>query len=169
MGYILKLLNVVFLGSVKYFWTPPYALILGLGVWDTFLALEVGGIAGYLFYFYLSRLVFAQLSKLWKKLYFVTPLKFKVSVEEWRSQIRKKRKNRKKFTKRNKLIIKIRRRYGMWGIIILTPIILSIPVGAILGNKYYSDKKTFLPLMILSIFLWGIVSILVFNVFPGLL
>jgi hypothetical protein len=166
MEYILKILNIVFLASIKYFWTPPYALVLHLGVWETLLALEIGGICGYLFFFYLSHLVLAWLSKLWTKLYFFTPVKFKVSVEEWRAQLREKRKKRKRFTRMNKLIVKIRKRYGMWGIIILTPVLLSIPVGAILGNKYYSDRKTFLPSMILSIFLWGILSVLIFYVFP---
>ena len=31
----------------------------------------------------------------------------------------------------------MRKRYGMWGVVILSPIILSIPLGALLGNKYF--------------------------------
>ena len=168
MEYLLKILNVTLFASVKYFWTPPYALILNLGIWETLLALEIGGIAGYLFFFYLSHIVLEQMSILLNKLYLVTPVKFKVSVEEWKKQLRGRRKNRKRFTRRNKLIIKTRQRWGMWGIIILTPVLLSIPVGAVLGNKYYSDRRTFLPAMIISIFLWGIISVFIFGVFPGL-
>lgn len=168
MEYVLKILNVAFLASVKFFWTPPYALVLKLGIWETVLALEIGGIAGYLFFFYLSHFVLAQLSILLNKLYLVTPDRFKVLVKGWKMQIGERRKKRKKFTRRNKLIVKMRKRYGMWGIIILTPVLLSIPVGAVLGNKYYSNRRTFLPFMILSIFLWGIFSVLIFSMFPGL-
>jgi hypothetical protein len=169
MEHVLKILNIVFLASIKYFWAPPYALVFDLGVWETLLALEVGGIAGYLFFFYASHFVFKQLSAAGDRLYLFTPVKVKFFVDGWRERQRAKREKRKIFTRRNKLIVKLRRRSGMWGIIILTPVLLSIPVGAVLGNKYYSNRKTFLPLMIVSIFLWGIISVLIFNIFPEII
>jgi hypothetical protein len=53
----------------------------------------------------------------------------------------------------------------MPGIVILTPIILSIPLGALLGTKYFHHRKSFIPWMLLSIFAWGIVSVLFFGIF----
>jgi len=168
MEYVLKILNVALLASIKYFWTPPYAMVLKLGRWETILALEIGGIAGFLFFFYLSHLVFSRLSIVKDKLYSLTPVKINNIVEDWEKRVGQRKKSRKRYSKRSKLIVKIRKRYGMWGIIILTPVLLSIPVGAVLGNKYYSKRRTFLPFMILSIFFWGIFSVLMFGSFPDL-
>jgi uncharacterized membrane protein YsdA (DUF1294 family) len=63
------------------------------------------------------------------------------------------------------MIARIRRKYGMPGIVILTPVVLSIPVGAFLGTKYFHHKRSFIPWMILSIFIWGIVSVFLFGTF----
>ncbi len=40
MGYLLKILNVFVLASIKYFWTPPYVKLLNLEFWETFLLLK---------------------------------------------------------------------------------------------------------------------------------
>jgi uncharacterized membrane protein YsdA (DUF1294 family) len=63
------------------------------------------------------------------------------------------------------MIARVRRRFGMPGIVILTPILLSIPLGALLGTKYFHHKRSFIPWMLLSIFVWGIVSVLFFGIF----
>ena len=83
----------------------------------------------------------------------------------WVKRQRAKRINARKFTTRNKIIVKMRKRYGMWGLVILSPIILSIPVGALLGNKYFRHNHHFIPYMILSIVVWGIASVTLFSTF----
>ena len=165
MEYILKLLNVSFLASIKYFWSTPYAFVLKLNAWEALFCIEIGGILGFLLYYYFFRVLFVELKLLWPVVYFFTPTIFKVRFELWRDRRRKRLLTRRKFTTMNKFIVKIRMRYGMWGIIVLSPIILSIPIGALLGTKYFPHRQGFIPYMILSISLWGIISVAFFGVF----
>ena len=102
---------------------------------------------------------------MWPIVYRFTPVLFKVRFEMWIKRRQLKRKYARKFTKKNKMIVRMRRRYGMWGIVILSPVILSIPVGALLGNKYFSHDHHFIPYMLLSIVIWGIVSVSFFSTF----
>ena len=48
---------------------------------------------------------------------------------------------KKVFTKFNRRVIRIKHRFGLTGIAILTPIFLSIPIGAFLAERFYKDKK----------------------------
>ena len=163
MDYLLKLITVFLIAGIKYFWATPYSFGMKLNIWETFILMEAGGILGFLFYYYLFDFLFRELKLLWPKVYHFTPILFKVRFEGWRERHRRKRINASKFTKRNKIIVKLRRRYGMWGIIVLSPILLSIPVGAFIGDKYFKRTHHFITYMILSIFIWGIISVLIFS------
>jgi len=165
MEYILKLLTVSMIASIKYFWATPYSFGMKLNEWETLFFIEIGGILGFLFFYYFFGLVFKELKLLWPTVYNFTPVLFKVRFEMWVERRRVKRIMARKFTTRNKIIVKMRRRYGMWGLVILSPVILSIPVGALLGNKYFSQDHHFIPYMILSIMIWGIVSVALFSTF----
>ena len=165
MEYILKLLSVFLVASIKYFWATPYAFGMKLNEWETIFFIEAGGILGFLFFYYFFGFLFKELKLLWPVVYNFTPVIFKVRFEMWRKRRSLNRVNAKKFTKRNKLIIRMRNRYGIWGLVILTPIILSIPVGALLGNKYFRHEHHFIPYMLLSIVIWGVVSVAFFSTF----
>ena len=165
MEYILKLLNVSFVASIKYFWSTPYAYLLKLNVWEALLCIEIGGILGFLLYYYFFRFLLAKIKYVWPVVYYFTPAMFKVRFEIWQDRRRKRRVTMKKFTSRNKLIVKIRQRYGMWGIIVLSPVLLSIPIGALLGTKYFHNRNSFIPYMILSISVWGLISMAFFGIF----
>jgi len=165
MEYILKMLSVFLIASVKYFWATPYSFGMKLNEWETIFFLEAGGILGFLFFYYLFGFLFKELKLLWPFVYRFTPVLFKVRFEMWVKRQKSNRINARKFTKRNKMIIQMRKRYGMWGLVILSPIILSIPLGALLGNKYFKHNHQFMPYMILSIVVWGIVSVAFFSTF----
>jgi len=165
MEYILKLMSVFLIASVKYFWATPYSFGMKLNALETLFFMELGGILGFLFFYYFFGFVFRELKLLWPVVYNFTPILFKVRFEMWVKRQRAKRINARKFTTRNKIIVKMRKRYGMWGLVILSPIILSIPVGALLGNKYFRHNHHFIPYMILSIVVWGIASVTLFSTF----
>ncbi len=153
------------IASVKFFWAAPYAYLFRLTQVETFVFIELGGIFGFLFFYSLFSFLLKELKLIWPLIYFITPRIFKVRFERWLDGRRYRRLTADKFTRRNKMIVRIRKQSGMLGIIILTPIVLSIPVGAFLGTKYFHHKRRFIPLMLLSIFLWGFVSVLVFSTF----
>jgi hypothetical protein len=60
---------------------------------------------------------------------------------------------KKIFTKFNRRVIRTKNRFGLTGIAMLTPILLSIPIGAFLAERFYKHKgKVILYLSLASIF-----------------
>lgn len=65
-------------------------------------------------------------------------------------------KKRKVFTKTNRRIIRLKQRFGLTGIAILSPILLSIPLGAFLGERFYKDKGKVIIYLSISVILWSV-------------
>ncbi|MES2622090.1 MAG: hypothetical protein V4615_14665 [Bacteroidota bacterium] len=61
----------------------------------------------------------------------------------------------KKFTTSNRFLVKIKRRFGLGGIAVLTPIALSIPVGVLFALALTHDKKKIMFSMIISLLFWA--------------
>ena len=94
-----------------------------------------GAIFGTVFFTYLS----AGLLKWWDKL-----------KDKWFTSKHQK----KIFTKSNRRVIRIKHRFGLTGIAILTPIFLSIPIGAFLAERFYKDKKKVIIYLSISAIFW---------------
>ena len=62
----------------------------------------------------------------------------------------------RRFTKRNRMIIKIVNKFGMAGIVILTPVLLSIPVGTFIATRYYSANRFLLVYLSASVLFWSL-------------
>ncbi|MCC6690097.1 MAG: hypothetical protein IT235_01065 [Bacteroidia bacterium] len=62
-----------------------------------------------------------------------------------------------KFTLTNKIIIKVKQRLGLFGLAILGPSVLSIPLGTFLGIRYFKDRKKVMSYMFVSIIAWAII------------
>ena len=71
--------------------------------------------------------------------------------------VSRKKKLKKVFTKRNRRIIKIKLRYGLPGIVILTHVLLSIPVGVFLLTKFYGTKKASYIYLAMGQLAWSLV------------
>ena len=61
---------------------------------------------------------------------------------------------KKIFTKSNRRVIRIKHRFGLTGIAILTPIFLSIPIGAFLAERFYKDKRKVITYLSISAIFW---------------
>ena len=66
-------------------------------------------------------------------------------------------KHKKKFTKANKLIVRIKHRLGIVGVAFYAPLFLSIPLGTIITAKFYGKEKRTFPLIILGIAINGLI------------
>ena len=162
---VFKIFQVIILASVKYFFTLPYALIIGLNYEQAIISLLIGGIGGFLFFYYLSKRVIVEFDNLKPKI-----CRFIPSVIKARYQLMCDKmtlnKPKKIFSKKSRFLAKVKTTYGFWGIIIATPFILTIPVGAFLANKYYAKRRRTVPLMILSIVSWAAVLSGIVHIFP---
>jgi len=77
-----------------------------------------------------------------------------------RTQERRARKGiiKKKFTRRNKLIIKTKNSIGLWGLAFLTASFISIPLGSIITAKFYRHDKKTIFIIYLAIAIVGAIS-----------
>lgn len=119
----MKELTVIFFCTWKFALTIPFAVFgMKFSFIKTLIFTNIGGMIGLLFFIYLSDLII----HLWTK--YVKP---KVSFLNKEKPI---------FTKRRRKFVRIKSKYGLPGIIVLNPIILSIPVSSFLVVKYYGKK-----------------------------
>lgn len=126
--------------SVKFLAGPPIAYYGQLSEFTFFEAniyCIIGGSSGVLFFMFLSTQIIRVFNNI--KSFFV------------------KSKPRKIFTGRNRRIVKFWRSYGLMGIAIITPVILSIPVGTFIAVKLNSNKKKIFLYMFCSIVLWSVI------------
>jgi len=162
---IFKIFHVILLASVKYFVTLPYAMIIGLNYQQAVISVLIGGIGGFLFFYYLSKRFLVWFDYLKPKMCRYIPsfirLRFQVFCDRMTIKY-----PAKIFSRKSRFIAKIKTTYGFWGIIIATPFILTIPLGAFLANKYYSKRRHTVPFMILSIIGWAAVLSGVVHIFP---
>jgi len=162
---VLKILHVILLASVKYIVTLPYAMIIGLDYKYAIIAVLIGGIGGFLFFYYLSKPVYRLIDFCWPIVCSHGPpvirAKYKVYCEN------KRKKRARLFTRRNRTIARIKKTYGLWGIVLTTPLLLTIPVGAFIASKYYSHQKHIVLYMIISIVGWGLVLSGLVHLFPN--
>jgi hypothetical protein len=163
----LKIIHIILLASVKYIITLPYAMIIGLEYKYAILAVLAGGIGGFLFFYYLSKPLDRGLKCVWPPLCKLIPSNLKLRYNTYRQKRDKKRPN-KVFSKQSRFLVRTKTIYGYWGIILATPVILTIPIGAFLANKYYSHKRHIVIYMILSIVGWAGVLTGLIHLFPGI-
>jgi hypothetical protein len=163
----IKVIQVFLLATVKYVITFPYALLIGLDFQQTLIAVTLGGIAGFFFFYHLSgfasKWIHHHKPFLRKHIPFPIRVKYR-QLKAWRKRLTGER----VFSKRNRFIASFRAKFGLIGIVILSPVILSIPIGAFLLNKYYSKHKLAKPYMVLSIVSWTAVFVAFALIFPHL-
>lgn len=162
---IFKILHVILLASVKYFITLPYAMLIGLNYGQALISVLVGGIGGFLFFYYLSHKVIVAFHYMKPRICKMMPESFKSRYRVFCKRFAVKE-PAKIFSRKSRFIARIKSSYGFWGIIIATPFVLSIPVGAFLMSRYYAHRRHIVPFMILSIVSWAAVLTGVVHIFP---
>jgi hypothetical protein len=148
----LKILIVLAVSSIKFLLAPALSFSLGLNFLQTFLSTTAGGIVGVVVFFFLSRWIILLYARYF--VYYMHLLKirlFKIlrlSLPEFIPA--------RRFTRRNRLIIKIVRKYGLFGVVALTPVLLSIPIGTFLATRYYSNNRYLLVYLSGSVLFWSL-------------
>lgn len=135
MSSILEIGLLLVFAAIKFLFAAGYLLIdKGYPYFQTVLILFAGGTIGVFVFYYFSALVNQLINRLLRR-----------------------KKTRKVFTKQNRIIVKIKTKYGIYGIAFLMPIFFSIPIGSFLASRFYAKKKTTVPILILSVVFWSVV------------
>ncbi len=110
---------------------PAAVILFKFNFLKVFIVSCIGGIGGCIFYVYLS-----------------------AALLKWWNNYKAKNLNGVKkphFTKSNRRIIKIKHKFGLVGIAVLTPIILSIPLGSFLAERFYKKKLKVIAYISISV------------------
>ena len=146
---MIQIILTILSSSVKFAMTFPLAILqFRFSFAETILWTNIGGLIGVYFFAFLSDKLIV-----WWQLTFGN----------------KKKKHRPNsqpkaiFTKRNRRIIRIKQKYGLIGIALITPLLLSIPLGTFLMVRYYSRSHFKFPALIASNIFWSIIYTLFYT------
>jgi hypothetical protein len=154
VNLILKILQVMLISSLKFIVAPPVSIEIGLNYFQTIIFTTAGGIAGVVFFYHLSGWLIRMY---YKYLHFRVKAMFTGRAKLARMRSNLSEKKIKIFSRRSRGYIKLKRNWGLIGIALLTPSLLSIPLGAFLANKFYSKNKSTLIYLSASVALWSVI------------
>ena len=136
---ILGIVGIWLLSTVKFvFGAVPLALSLGFSFWQTIVVTCSGGFVGVLLFVNLSEWIINKLKE--------RKLKKNAAANS----------HKKFFTRRNKLIVIVKRKFGLAGIALMTPFLLSIPLGCFVAVRYFHHKNKIIFYMFMSIVFWSV-------------
>lgn len=152
---IVKLLLVFALSSIKFMLAPPLSLGFGFTYFETLASTTLGGIFGVVLFFYFSKWIIALYNKYFFKIIsdYTHTLAEKLRLKSIACWLFPKRK--RIFTFKNRLTVKVKRNFGLIGIVVLTPVLLSIPLGAFLAARYFSKMKYVVWYLSASVLVWS--------------
>lgn len=141
-------MSVYLLSSVKFiFGGVPMALGLGFSYFESIVVTSLGGLSGVTFFVFMSDKIIDYLH---------------------RRKIEKQIKNpnlspKKKFTRTNRTIISVKRRFGLLGFSLMVPVLIPIPLGCFLAVRYFNNKQKILRYLFGSILLWSVLGTVLYK------
>ena len=152
---MVQIILTILSSAVKFAMTFPLAVMqFRFSFHETILWTNVGGILGIYFFAFLSEKLIAWWTRTFRK---------KRPAFGYRNP------EKKIFTRKNRRIIRIKQRYGLFGIAITTPFLLSIPVGTFLVVRYYRTRKIKFTYLIVSNMVWSVIYTVFYMFWDGLL
>ncbi|MFA9210250.1 MAG: hypothetical protein ACEQR5_00365 [Moraxellaceae bacterium] len=134
------------LAMVKFMFAPFGGPTLGLSALETYAAAVSGAIVCAVFFYFASE-------------YFL-----KLAVKKHKAKLQAAQlsgipmKTKKKFTRMNKFIVRIKHRLGIVGLSFFAPFFLGIPLGTIIAAKFFGHQKKTFPLILAGILFNGAVT-----------
>lgn len=153
-----KIIILVLISSIKFIFAFPFALSNKFSFHETLIYTTVGGILGILFFGFITD----ELIKLYNWIVHTymhnhprirKKLKY---IKDFIINLFPKRKKKKIFSKKTKRFIRIKNRWGLFGIAFLTPLILSIPIGTFLAVRFYKATKKTIIILCLFVIFWSL-------------
>lgn len=153
---MVQIILTILFSAVKFAMTFPVVIMqFEFSFAETILWTNVGGIAGIYFFAFISEKLIAW----WKRIF----------RRSGRKIMEDQQQTKKFFTKRNRRIVRIKQQYGLIGIAVTTPFLLSIPLGVFLVVRYYHSSKTKFLYLIGSNLIWSVIYTSFYMFWEGLL
>jgi hypothetical protein len=131
---------------IKFLFTPFGGPKAGLSFIETYIVCVAGALLSAAIFFFSSEFFLIRAHKKRKEL-ILKSIETGVPLKQ-----------KKKFTKTNKLIVRIKHKLGIIGVAFYAPLFLSIPIGTIITAKFYGKEKRTFPLIILGIGINGVIT-----------
>lgn len=135
------LVTIFGLSIVKFMFAPFSGPILKLSFLETYLATVAGGIfSATVFYFSAEFFLIRSHKRKVNKLKALIAQGITPPVK-------------KKFTRMNKFVVRIKRSLGIIGTSFWVPFFLSVPIGSMVTAKFYGHQKKTFPLILAGMFI----------------
>jgi len=159
MSAIFKLLIVFVLSSVKFLLAPPLSFGMGLNFLQTLASTSAGGIMGVFLFFYFSRFLIRMYDRFVRGYVHIAIhyIAGKLNLGHLAERFFPKTRKKKIFTLGNRLIVKVRQKYGFMGLVILTPVLFSIPIGTFLVARFYPRQPYSTLYLAASVVMWSFI------------
>jgi hypothetical protein len=144
----LEILEVGLISSVKFLFAPFEAERYHFSFWESFVVTTIGGLIGVFAFYYAG----TKITTWWK--HFVALIK---SVFTRKPVDVIEHKPKKVFTRRRRFVIRIKMKFGLFGIAFITPCLISIPIGTMIAGNFYRKKKGVLLYFIGAVLLWSLI------------
>lgn len=131
---------------IKFLFTPFGGPKAGLSFVETYIVCVAGALLSAAIFFFSSEYFLKRAHKKRKEM-ILKSLETGIPLKQ-----------KKKFTKTNKLIVRIKHKLGIIGVAFYAPLFLSIPIGTIITAKFYGKEKRTFPLIILGIGINGVIT-----------
>lgn len=130
---------------------PAAVFIFGFNFFEAMVVCSTGGIAGVVISSFLIDAILKKITTLINRYY------------------PERNKEKKKFTKTNRFIVKVKKNFGVIGVSAVAPLLLSLPLGVFLCLKFFGDRSKIIFWMSVSILFWTILLFFCFSHFRNTL
>tara|TARA_B000000565_G_C23579780_1_gene298801 strand:+ start:190 stop:624 length:435 start_codon:yes stop_codon:yes gene_type:complete len=135
MDFWYETISVFLISGIKFFAAPLLAKTFGFTYLETIFVTTLGGVVGIFVFFNLGSRIVNFFPNFFK------PVNTKRNI----------------FTKKNKFYVKLIRNYGLFGIAIFSPVLISIPVGSFLAARFFENQKIMaLTIMCAAVLFWSV-------------
>lgn len=141
-----EIVLVFLLSTTKFvFGAVPFALGLGFSFFEAVTVTSLGGFTGVTVFVFLSEKIVERLRKRREE----KKLAVQNAADDGKPAP-------KKFTRKNKIIVQVKKRFGLIGIAFFTPLLFSIPLGCFLAVRYFKQKHKIMIYMFVSVLFWSV-------------
>jgi hypothetical protein len=133
MPGVLEILLWMFGAVVKFLVTPSLMVARGWGFWSTVIVTSVGAAAGVWVFFFFGKWI----------------------LKKWAEFRGEKEPKRPFFTPQRRRVVRFRRLFGMWGLLVVSGMI-SVPIASILAAKYYQRDERMPWILVVAFVVWSL-------------